>query len=290
MRPKPARPDDRATPVRPSVDRSPDAAQRIVLFGSHEAEHNGRRSVSASLYHAAMLLRRGADHGRELIQQGVKPFGVELVRRATSDRDLRAEHGHGLARRDRLEARRSGNCKHGGLPENLLLEGAQLIRRVDAEPVQERAPRFPTCLESSRLAAGAIESERELAPKPLVERVGCHERRELGQNLGVQAERELRVEEVVLCVQAQVDRGEEDASAANGSNARSASAAPRQQCKGGAQSLRTRCRVARRTRLPGQELELAQVYLLAGHHDRVPGCPGDEETGGSTFRTWDTTF
>ncbi len=87
----------------PSVDRSPDGSQRIVFVRSGEAEDDRGRSVPVGLHRTAVRLRRGAYHGRELIQQRVEPFGVERIERVAPARELRGEHRHGLSRGGRLE-------------------------------------------------------------------------------------------------------------------------------------------------------------------------------------------
>ncbi len=82
----------------------------------------------------------------------------------------------------------------------------------------------------------------------------------------------------MLCVQPQVvqsrqlERGERFEH-----EVRERGAAPKR--KRVAKPLRSRRWVGRRTRLRGEKLELAEVYLLARRHDRVPGCPGDEQVG-----------
>ncbi len=73
------------------------------------------------------------------------------------------------------------------MPEDPLFERAQLVGRIDAELVDEHAPRFPAGSESGGLPAGAVEGKRKPAAEPLVEWMVCHEQRDLGQNLCVTA-------------------------------------------------------------------------------------------------------
>ena len=64
---------------------------------------------------------------------------------------------------------------------------AQPVAGLDAELLDERAPRLLVGLERLRLAAGAVEAEHQLAPQPLPQRVLVDQRLELADELGVSA-------------------------------------------------------------------------------------------------------
>jgi hypothetical protein len=78
--------------------------------------------------------------------------------------------------------------------EDRLLQLPEIGPRLEAELVGEDAPRLLERLERVRLAAAAIESEHQLRPQPLSERVVGERRAKRGCELTVLAERERNLE------------------------------------------------------------------------------------------------
>ena len=116
-------------------------------------------------------LRVGADHDRDLA--GEKRRGdllevLHLGHRAAADRE-------------RL------------LAEDRGVHSAQERARLEAELFDEELAPFPVGLERLRLPARAVEREHQLRPQPLAQRIRADEPLELGHELGVLADRELRL-------------------------------------------------------------------------------------------------
>ena len=78
--------------------------------------------------------------------------------------------------------------------EDRALELAQLRARLESELADERRPCIGICRERVGLAAGAVEGEHQPAAEPLAQRVAPRELLELPDQLGVAAEREVRVD------------------------------------------------------------------------------------------------
>jgi hypothetical protein len=90
------------------------------------------------------------------------------------------------------------------LLKDLPLELAQRLHRLEAEPGVE-APAEPAELgERICLATVAVEREHQLSDRALARRLGAYEGSELGEDLVVTAERQLRVEELLVRLQPQV--------------------------------------------------------------------------------------
>ncbi len=116
----------------------------------------------------------------------------------------------GDGRRLREAARGAGLCcgrtgtrssaasvQRGVLREDRALELAQLLARLDAELLDERRARIAVRRERLRLPAGAVQREHQLGARPLAQRVGLDERLELPYPLGVVAQGELRLHELL---------------------------------------------------------------------------------------------
>ena len=103
------------------------------------------------------------------------------------------------------------------LDKDCLLEALKLRARVETELVREERPHVAVGLERLRLAAAPIESDHQLGPCPLAQRMLAHELLELGDQLGMPAELELRLEavfepgeaELAEAGEGRVDRGVE---------------------------------------------------------------------------------
>ena len=91
-----------------------------------------------------------------------------------------------------VTASRDGSCRRIAC-----LELAQTPSRLDAELVDENAPRVLIRLQCVGLATTAVESQHQLAPKALTKWVVGDEPLELGDHLGFPAERELLVGELL---------------------------------------------------------------------------------------------
>src|SRR5581483_6748133 len=136
-------------------------------------------------------------HARQL--GGLEPGPArELARerlgvRADDDRDATRQKRVG----DLLEmvagGHRSSPARRRLLAEDRRLEPLEERARLEPERVHERPAALPVDLERVRLPARAVEGEHQLASQPLAQRLRADERLELGNELGVAAERELRL-------------------------------------------------------------------------------------------------
>ena len=79
------------------------------------------------------------------------------------------------------------------LAQDRRVHAAQERARLEAELLDEQLPSLAVDLERLRLPAGAVEREHQLRPQPLAQRMRADERLELGDELGVRADRELRL-------------------------------------------------------------------------------------------------
>ena len=86
----------------------------------------------------------------------------------------------------------------GIVDEDLLLELAEGRSRLEPELVPEQPSRPSERVERVRLAPGAVEREPELGAEPLVERMLGDQRLDLADELGVTAERELGVDQILV--------------------------------------------------------------------------------------------
>ena len=101
------------------------------------------------------------------------------------------------SRRNCIAGRASGVSSRSSdvvLAEDRGLELAELRAGIDAELLDEGLARGAVGGERVRLAARAVEREHELRARALAQRLGLDERLELGDELGVTAEREVGVD------------------------------------------------------------------------------------------------
>ena len=121
---------------------------------------------------------------------------------APSKRELLVAAGQrGRRRTTRPRAGRrlpAGRLEPGILREDRALELVQRGAGLDPQLGEERAPRRAVGLERFGLPARAIESQHELPAQPLTQRISRHERLELRHELVVVAERELRLDQILL--------------------------------------------------------------------------------------------
>ena len=80
------------------------------------------------------------------------------------------------------------------LRQDCSLELAQRRARVDPELLDENAPALLKGLERLRLPSGTVEGEHQLPAKALAERMLSDEPLQLADDVGMQAERELRLD------------------------------------------------------------------------------------------------
>ena len=168
-------------------------------------------------------------------------------------------------RRRRRQARhgpRGGGRRHRRvLLENGALEPLQLGARLDAELVHERLARPRELGQGVRLAAGAVEREHQLRPRPLAQRLRLDESLQLGDHLGVPAELEIEVDPVLQRRQPQLLQPEP---------VELRLAAPeRERRTEPLGALRGRERLG----LGAQLLEPGQVEIGGGDLDHVAGAP-----------------
>src|SRR5438067_2015940 len=78
-------------------------------------------------------------------------------------------------------------------PEDRGMHAAQKRARLEPQLLDEQLASLAVGLERLRLPAGAVEGEHQLGPQPLAQRMGADEPLELGDELRVRADRELRL-------------------------------------------------------------------------------------------------
>ena len=143
--------------------------------------------------------RRGSARARARSDSGSRPAAVRgRAARQTHVTQRRASGATDAATRPAAE--RLGDV----LAQDRRLERAQVRRRLDAEPVDERAARVAVGRERVGLAAGAVEREHLLAAQPLAQRMLAHERLELARDLGVPPAREVGVDAVAQAGEPQI--------------------------------------------------------------------------------------
>ena len=94
--------------------------------------------------------------------------------------------------------RRLGRGERRVLVEDLTLEPPQVLARLEAELLRERAAALLVGLQRLRLPTRAVEGEHELAPGPFAQRVLADERLELDDELLVASELEIGFDPLLL--------------------------------------------------------------------------------------------
>jgi hypothetical protein len=88
--------------------------------------------------------------------------------------------------------------------EDRSLELLQLLARLQAEIVEEDAPRLLIGVQRVGLPARSIQRQHQLRPQPLEQRLARHERTELADEIGVAPERKIGVDPLLECRQAEL--------------------------------------------------------------------------------------
>ena len=150
----------------------------------------------------------GGPNGREVaIEHGPEQLGIEAPELPVGVDDARDEHGHDLARGPRRRRRQldrlpcaldaGRRAERLVLSEDRLLELPELVGGIDPELLDEHPPDVLVRLERLGLPAAAVQREHQLRAGPLPVRLGRDERLEVGDNVEVPPERELRVDELL---------------------------------------------------------------------------------------------
>ena len=177
------------------VERGARGTQRVVLVRDGDAER-GHDRVARVLLHGAAMSRDRRRHSLEVApQDGAERLRIERLRKRhrlddvdEEDRDEPAELHRRPRERRLLEEQRLVLAQDRGL------ELAELGAGVDAELLDERLARGAVGGERVGLAARAVEREHELRARALAQRLGGDQRLELGDELGVAPEREIRLD------------------------------------------------------------------------------------------------
>ena len=172
-------------------------ARRVVLLRGRDAERDRERVAGEGLDVAAAALDLGGGGVAEALEQRARTLRIAVVGTPGGSRDEdRGKLALSGRRRRRLAVRgvRHGRVEGRVLSEDRLLQLLQPPGRLDPELLDVDAPRVAVGRERFRLPAGAIERQHQLSAQPLAERMLGGEPFELGRELTVPAERELRLD------------------------------------------------------------------------------------------------
>ncbi len=177
------------------VERGAGGAQRVVLVRDGDAERGHDRVARVLLHRAAVSDDRRRNRLEVAPQDGAERLRIERLGERhrlddvdEEDRDEPTELHRRPRERSLFEKQRLV------LPQDRGLELAQLRAGVDAELLDERLAGGAVGGERVRLPAGAVEREHELSARALAERLRLDERLELGDELCMPAEREIRLD------------------------------------------------------------------------------------------------
>ena len=180
-------------------------AGRVVLVRDRGAERDRERVAREGLDVAAAALDLVGGTVAEALEQSARTLGIAVLGAAGGRRD---EDGRQLAlaarSRRRLAAALRGRVEGRVLPEDPLLQVLQPAGRLDSELLDVDAARVAVRRERFGLPAGAIERQHQLPAQPLAERMLGDEPFELGRELPVPAERELRLDPLLDGLDAQL--------------------------------------------------------------------------------------
>ena len=165
-------------------------------MGDRHAEDGHDRVSDELLDRASVVLDRPAGVGEVAVQDAAQHLGVECLGQLGRLDQVAEEDGDRLAPLLRHHRRSLRRRQRRILAQNRLLELAQQRARLEPELLIQRTPRFSVDLERVCLAAGAVESEHELAARALVEWALGDRRLQLEDELGVPSQLELGVDEV----------------------------------------------------------------------------------------------
>ena len=160
----------------------------------------GVQHAAATLVHLDGQLRgqAGLAHAvraRERDQRAVAGAGVVPALAQPRELGLAADQRRGGRAVELVrELARLLDQELGVLVQDRVLQGAELVARLDAELVGEPASRLAVRVERVGLAPAAVESEHELACEPLVRRMLGHQAPQLPDELDVAAGGEVRID------------------------------------------------------------------------------------------------
>jgi hypothetical protein len=161
--------------------------------------------------------------------------------------------------------------------QNPLLQGAQLLARLEPELVHEHSPRLLVRLERVRLAAGAVEREHQLRPELFAQRVLFDQLLDLTYQLGCGPEREIGLDPLLERREPQLLEPAQFVTHARLVRQVFESAtAPKTECR--LQLLRSLARL-RALRLRDQPLEAREVEVFGIDPQDVPGRLRQEQVG-----------
>ena len=191
----------------PHVDRGAHGPQRVVLVQGGDAEHRDDVVVRDLRKRAPVPLDACTNRSEIPVEHRTEQLGVQVLEQAVGVDDARGEHrddlpggacrrrGHRDRRRGALDPRR--RPERLVLAEDRLLQLAQLVRRLDPELVDEHPTDVLVRLERIHLATAAVEREHQLRSGSLAVRLSGDEPLQVGDDVDVAAERELRVDELL---------------------------------------------------------------------------------------------
>ena len=186
-----------------------DGPQRIVFVARPQPEDADDRVPAARVGLGSVAGEDALACRGQPLEHRVYRFGVELLGQrggvgevGDRDRDRAARIRRG--RRPSRSRRGRGGCVGRGrgecgiVLEHRLLQPPQALARLDAQVLDQRMARVLVGLQGIRLPVAAIQREHELRAQALAVRMLADERLEAAHDLGVAAEREVRVGELLL--------------------------------------------------------------------------------------------
>ena len=176
------------------LERRAGGAQGVVLVGPRDPE-DGHQLVARALLDEPPWYSSTSGSAASARAPPVDGLRIEGARKGELREDDRTVAPPLL--RGRSAARPAPGVERRVLAEDRLLELAQRGARLDPELLDEHAARLLVRLERLGLPAAAVEREHQLAAEPLAERVLGDQRLELGDEVGVGAERELGVDQIL---------------------------------------------------------------------------------------------
>jgi hypothetical protein len=191
----------------------------------------------------------------------------------------------GCRRRRRFDG--SAAIERCVLPENRALELLKLAARLDAELVDEHAPRVLVHAQRLGLPSGAVEGEHELSPEALAQGVLRHERLELADELRLPTRGEVGLEAILARREAQLVEAR-DLRLSEGLVGKIGQRRPAPERERLAQERRRLRRVApgeRAASLVAQTLEATEVELFAFQPQLVTRAARQDEAAGVSGRT-----
>ena len=124
-------------------------------------------------------------------------LGIEPLDQARRVDEIGEQHGHRASGRQRDRFRDRRGRERRIVPQDRLLQLPERRPGLEPELLVQHAPGRLVGLERLGLAPAAVEREHQLAAEPLVEWVLLDQRLELGREIGVAAQLQLGVEQVL---------------------------------------------------------------------------------------------